>query len=139
MTENIRSGAENIRSRSKNIRSFPDCYESYKFRFLNGSCRGPYILADRIFFVKGPYIFSEKTVYFQNLRTVYFTSKDRIFFAKRPYIFSFGTVYFQPGPYILLVTRFHTCVGVCYTRLRFLRGRFGRRLKDHGCTGRNKA
>ena len=75
--------------------------------FLNGSCRGPYILADRIFFVKGPYIFSEKTVYFQILRTVYFrgpyilrqrtvyfSQKDRIFSVLGPYIFSQDRIFY---------------------------------------------
>ena len=44
------------------------------------------IFGDRIFSARGPYIFSERTVYFQHLRTVYF---------RRPYIFSDRTVYFQ--------------------------------------------
>ena len=46
------------------------------FPLFNGSCLGPYILADRIFFVKGPYIFRKKAVYFQFW--------DRIFYLWPP-------------------------------------------------------
>ena len=64
--------------------------------------RGSYIFRisishgkDRMFSVMGPYIFSERTVYFQSLKTVYFA--DRIFFRHRTvsYIFREKTVYFQ--------------------------------------------
>ena len=62
------------------------------------------ILMDRIFYAKRSYIFSDGTVYFQHLRTVYF-SRPYIL-SRGPYIFSFRTVYFQSsGPYIFSLDR----------------------------------
>ena len=58
------------------------------------------ILRDRIFYAKRSYIFSEKTVFFQYFRTVYFR---RPFILRRgPYIFSSRIVYFTVDPFILL-------------------------------------
>ena len=61
------------------------------------------ILGDRIFDAERPFIFSNRTVYFQRFRTVYF--RRPYILSWGPYIFSSRTVYFQPGPYILRVTR----------------------------------
>ena len=71
------------------------------FSVLDDSFR---ISRDRIFSARGPYILRGETVYFQHLRTVYF-SRPYIL-SRGPYIFSPRTVYFQPsGPYIFSLDR----------------------------------
>ena len=76
----------------------------YIFRILSTIDDSYMILRDRIFYAKGSYIFSEGTVYFQHLRTVYF-SRPYIL-SRGPYIFSSRTVYFQSsGPYIFSLDR----------------------------------
>ena len=54
------------------------------------------VLMDRIFYAKRSYIFSDGTVYFQHLRTVYF-SRPYIF-SRQDHISSAWTVYFTGDP-----------------------------------------
>ena len=54
------------------------------------------VLMDRIFYAKKSFIFSDETVYFQHLRTVYF-SRPYIF-SRQDHMSSAWTVYFAGDP-----------------------------------------